>query len=70
MYRLNLEPIRKRENKTQEQVARAIDISLTNYRNLEKERTTGCQFEVLFKLKKALNCKTIDELFTEIDLEK
>lgn len=65
MYKLNLEELRKRENKTQEQIARAIDISLSNYRNLEKERTTGCQFEVLFKLKQALNCKTIDELFTK-----
>lgn len=54
---------RTEKGMTQEEVARTADISLTEYRNIEKGRRVPSIY-ITLKLKKALQLATVEELFT------
>lgn len=58
-----IEEIRKEKKITQEELARKINISLSQLRNIEKGRTANPSIEVCIKIKRALDIKDIEELF-------
>ena len=57
-----VEERRKKLKLTQEEVARKCDISLTTYRNIEKNRNIP-SIEIALKLMKILETNNIYELF-------
>jgi DNA-binding XRE family transcriptional regulator len=54
--------VRLSRKMSQEKLAREIDISLNQMKNIENERSIPSVFTAL-KIKKALRCITIEELF-------
>ncbi len=64
MYGNNIKEIRKKLKISQEDLARIVQVSNKCIYNIEsgKQDTT---IQLAHKIKKALNCKTIDELFPE-----
>lgn len=61
----NVQKIRKYNKLTQEHVARAVDISLNSYQNIEAEKQTP-SVKTALKIAKVLNCK-VEDLFVLID---
>lgn len=59
----NIKLYRELNGITQEDLARKIDISLTQLRNIEKNRTKNPSIEIAIKLKRALHVENIEELF-------
>lgn len=58
-----IEKFRKEKNLTQEQLARLVDMSSSQIRNLEKGRSINCSVEAAIKIKRALGVNNIEDLF-------
>lgn len=58
-----LPEIRRIHNVTQEQCAHLIGISLTQYRNIEKNRTNDCSVSTAIKIAKIFNMRVEDIFF-------
>jgi putative transcriptional regulator len=56
-----LETLRIAKNYTQEEMSRLLDISFSQYRNIEKNRSTP-SVEIAMKLADVLKCK-IEDIF-------
>lgn len=63
MPKNNLKDLRMEKNLSQEKLARIIEVSVRTIQNIEKNSNTD--IETAFKIKKALNCKNIEEIFKE-----
>lgn len=63
MLKNNMKEIRKIRNITQEELAREIDVSVRTIQNIEKNSNTDIL--TAFKIKKALNTKSLEEIFEE-----
>lgn len=61
-----LKKIRLKKGLTQQQVAFKANLSLTHLRNIEYNKVMP-SVEVALKIKKALNCENIEEIFSEDD---
>lgn len=59
----NIKLYREKMGISQEKLARLVDISLSQLRNIEKDRTEKPSIEVAIKIKRALNVNDIEELF-------
>jgi DNA-binding XRE family transcriptional regulator len=60
----NLKKIRLQNEISQEKLARIVDVSLTTIQNIENQNSEP-KVILAIKIKKALNCKTVEELFNE-----
>lgn len=58
---------RRQKGFTQEEIAKQIDITLTQYRNIEKNRTKNPGIYIVLKIAKALNVP-VESLFTLEDV--
>lgn len=58
-----LKEVRLKKGLTQQDVAVKASLSLTQFRNIETSRSIPSVF-VALRIKKALNCKYLEEIFT------
>lgn len=63
MVNNKIKELRKNKNLSQEGLARQVDVSVRTIQNIEKNSNTD--LETAFKIKKALEAKNIEEIFTE-----
>jgi len=53
---------------SQEKVARAINISLSQYKNIERGRTENFNYKILFRLKVVFGLEHVEDLFDDVNL--